>query len=126
MSSINLKKIYQEIEKTTEQMLSLKTMLRGSYGKAFRRCGKSNCRCANSDQDMHPFCRISWTEKGKGYTRNIPEQDRKWVEQAVENYKAYRKGRKYLLTLQNELDIQLTEFKKKQIEKTRKKKIYLK
>jgi hypothetical protein len=126
MANSNLKKIQQEIEKTTEQMLSLTTMLQGSYGKAFRRCGKSNCRCANSDQDGHAFYRISWTEKGKSYTRNIPEQDRKWIKQAVENYKAYRKGRKYLLTLQNKLDIQLTEFRKKQIEKTRKKKIYLK
>jgi hypothetical protein len=74
---------------------------------------------------MHPFYRISWTEKGKGYTRNIPEQDRKWVEQAVENYKAYRKGRKYLLSLQSKLDIQLKNNEKKRIEKTRKMKIYL-
>lgn len=124
MASNIINKIQNEIALTLQRMQTINCMLRGSYGKAYRKCGKPNCRCANPAEKAHPFYRITWTEQGKSYTRNIPEIDREWVKQAVENYRTFKSGRKKLYSLHKKLDSQLAKLEKKIINLTRKQKPY--
>lgn len=125
MARNNLKNIQKEISTLLDQIENLSSMLKGSYGIAYRRCGKSNCKCASEDSKAHPFFRLSWTENGKQYTRTISDDDQDWIRLQVENYKLFRKNKRKIRLLQKKLGDKLTILEQKMIKETREEREYL-
>jgi len=125
MARNNFKNIQKEISTLLNQISNLSSMLRGSYGVAYRRCGKPNCKCAVEDSKAHPFFRLSWTDQGKQYTRTIPDDDQDWIKSQVENHKLFRKNKRKIMSLQKKLSDELTILEQKMIKETRKEREYL-
>lgn len=120
-----IKNIQKELSALIDQMTDLSSMLRGSYGVAYRRCGKPNCRCAENDSKAHPFFRLSWTENEKQYTRNIPDEDREWIKEQVENHKLYKKNKRKIISLHKNLCDRLVAMEKEMTAKTKRERSYL-
>ena len=126
MSILNTRKKIKSLERS--QSLLLKTildtqeMIKGTYGEAYRKCGKSTCRCI---QDKgHPVNRITWSENGKTKTKSIPKKDLEWIKAETESYQIFRKCRSELRLLDNQLRDLLNELEDKIIIKTKKQKDY--
>jgi hypothetical protein len=62
-------------------------MIRGSVVVQRRRCGKSNCRCADGRQ-LHETTVLSYSEAGRSRTVILDPADIKAVRAAVERYRA--------------------------------------
>ena len=125
MARNNFKNIQKEISALLNKISNLSTMLRGSYGVAYRRCGKPNCQCAKKDSKAHPYFRISWTEQGKQYTRTIPDDDQDWIKLQVDNYRLFRKNKRKIISLQKDLCDKLASLEQEMIIETRKERVYL-
>ena len=109
-------------------------MLPGSYNKVYCRCGKRNCWCygevegkkdKDKDKPAHPFRRITWMEKGVSKTKTIPEKDVDWIKQVTENYRKFRKKRKEIQKLQENIRRLLEDYRMHIVKKTRRLKEYL-
>lgn len=127
--SMNIKK---EIKSTLAQMESLVTemtnvslMVGASFGIAYRKCGKANCRCNNDDSKKHPVIRITFTENKKSKTKAIPKHDEQWVKEVTDNYRNFRQNFQQLRICENRLNELLNQFEKNAKEKTRVLKKYL-
>ena len=120
------KKVILRLEKRradlVRQLLQTKEMIRGSFNRILRRCGKPNCWCA--DGKGHPSFRITWTEKGKPKTKVIPSEDVTWIETMTRNFRLYRKTRQQLRALDRQLNEYLDTFEDDLVEKTKKKRDY--
>lgn len=136
MPSIKYIKKTKTLEKlmgqALDEMLSIKTMLPGSYNKVYCRCGKRNCWCygevegkKDKDKPAHPFRRITWMEKGVSKTKTIPEKDVDWIKQVTENYRKFRKKRKEIQKLQENIRRLLEDYRMHIVKKTRRLKEYL-
>lgn len=116
-----------------EEMLSIQTMLPGSYNKVYCRCGKTNCWCyakgggksKSKDKAGHPFRRITWMEKGVSKTKAIPEKDVDWIKEVTENYRNFRKKRKEIQELEENIRRLLEDYRKHIVKKTRRLREYL-
>ena len=104
------------------QLLQTKQMIRGSFNKTLRSCGKPNCWCA--DGNGHPSFRITWTDKGKPKTKVIPSEDVIWIETMTTNFRVYRKTRQQLRVLDKQLNEYLDTFENDLVEKTKKTRVY--
>jgi len=128
-----IKTLEKLISQVLEEMLRIKTMLPGSYNKVYCRCGKKNCWCyakgkgksKSKDKAAHPFRRITWTEKGVYKTKAIPEKDVDWIKKVTENYRKFRKKRKEIQKLEENIRRLLEEYRKNIVKKTRKLREYL-
>ncbi len=105
MSSKNIKEIKKDLLKVEKErsrilaeLLSVRSMLRGSYAVVLTKCGKDTCRC--KEGKGHPHARITWTEKGKGTTRKVPSDQIPWVQDVTENYQHFRSLRRKLVRLE--------------------------
>ena len=121
------KKQIETIEKRRQQLieglLSTPQMLRGSFSKAYRKCGKPNCWCVHGQG--HPSNRISWTEKATSRTKAIPENDIDWAKAMTGQYKRFRKARHRIRALDKRLNIVLDDLEEKIVRKSKKCKRYL-
>lgn len=127
-----LKKLISQV---LEEMLSIKTMLPGSYNKVYCRCGKRNCWCyakgegksksKSKDKAGHPYRRITWTEKGVSKTKAIPEKDVDWIKEVTENYRKFRKKRKEIQKLEESIRRLLEDYRNHIVKKTRRLREYL-
>jgi len=66
------------------------------------RCGKSSCRCMNSEYRHGLWC-LSYTADGKSHTRTVPEEDVPEVRALCEHYRRLRNHRKQVLSLTEEV-----------------------
>lgn len=126
MSSKKTEKLQLEILSSLEKLGGITSMLKGSYGLTYQRCGKPNCWCAVPDAKGHPSHRVTWNDDGRSYARNIPVNDREWAKRAVENYKLFRKERRHIRFLCQKLQTEVDNMGIKMIKKTRNKKTYFK
>jgi Mg2+ and Co2+ transporter CorA len=134
-----IKTLEKSISQALEEMLSIKKMLPGSYNKVYCRCGKRNCWCygeaegkskdkdkdKDKDKAGHPFRRITWMEKGVSKTKAIPEKDVDWIKEVTENYRKFRKKRKEIQKLEENIRRLLEDYRTHIVKKTRRLKEYL-
>jgi len=123
---VSIIKKLKEIEKQRTIVLndlqSIRFMIRGSYGKSYRRCGKPTCWCAKNNKKNlgHPSYRISWTKNSKSKTKAIPKEDIEWIKEMTLNYRRYRNLRTKLRELDHELKILHDKLEEEVIEMTEK------
>ena len=67
-------------------MANSERLLRGSLITLRRRCGKSGCRCAGKDGELHESPALSCTIGGKSHLMTLVAADVVVVEQALQNY----------------------------------------
>jgi hypothetical protein len=123
-SKTQIKKLERQRQKLIQELLDTQEMIRGSFGKVMRKCGKPNCWCAEGDG--HPLNRITWTEKGRPRAKTIPGEDAAWVATMTAHYKRFRKNRQALRALDKRLNNEIDELEAKLDDKTRQRKAYLK
>lgn len=108
-----------------QEILSVQTMFPGSFNKVYGKCGKTNCWCYRKDKAGHPSKRITWSEKGVGKTKTIPEKDAEWIKSVTENYRNFRKKCREIQRLEEDIRKLLDDYRKDVVNKTRKLRQYL-
>lgn len=106
------------------ELTKTRFMLRGSFGKNYRRCGKLTCWCATSEEG-HPHYRITWGRNSRAFTKVIPEQDVDWIKNQTQAYKQFKKLRRELRELNDKLRILFDKLEDKIISSTEKLREYL-
>ena len=125
MSTINkINNIEERIRKTLDELRGIRSMIRGSYGKIYRQCGKPNCWCANS-KTGHPLHRITWFKDAQSGTKAIPKDDVTWIKEMTETYREFRQLRTKLRLEMTKLKKALDQLEDEVILKTKKIKDYL-
>ncbi len=120
MSTINkIKSLEKKRAALLDVILSTKKMLRGKFTMNYRRCGRATCWCVE-DEKGHPANRIGWKEDGKSYSRIIANEDVSWAKELTENYRAFRRARKELRDLNEQLRILLNTLEEQVVNKTKK------
>ena len=108
-----------EIDRLVTEMTNVSLMVGASFGIAYRKCGKVNCRCNSDESKRHPVIRITFTENKKSQTRAIPKKDEQWVKEVTDNYKNFRQNFQQLRICENKLNDLLNQFEKSTKEKTK-------
>ena len=76
-------------------------MIRGSFVRQGRRCGKPGCRCARGE--LHEAAFLSVSEGGHIRNTHVPRADRPRVEEKAGRYRSFRKARAQLAALGREV-----------------------
>lgn len=125
MSILNdIKLLEIKREGILSELTKTQFMLRGSFGKNYRRCGKSTCWCAQSEKG-HPHYRITWGKNSQAFTKVIPTQDIEWIKKHTQVYKQFKKLRQQLRELNEKQRILINKLEEDIINKTVKLKEYL-
>lgn len=119
----NLLVLEMKREQILSELLDFDEILRGSLATVYTKCGKDNCWCKNGEG--HPHSRISWSEKGEGYTRKVPKDEIPWVREVAKNYRKFRSLRRSLKQLETRIKKALDRFEDVLVDHTRKAKPYL-
>ena len=106
----NIKKITKEIDQIVNEMISISHMIGGSFGTAYRRCGKPNCWCSNKEKPGHPLIRITFNEQKKSRSKAIPSKDKQWIKAMTDNYRYFRQHFQKLRQCENKLNELLNQF----------------
>lgn len=104
------------------RMLSVRSIVPGTYGKVYCRCGKKNCWCYHGRG--HPYTRITWYEDGKSKTKSIIKKNIGWIRKVTQNYRDFKKDQKKIREYEERLKELLDKYLKEIIVKTRMKKGY--
>jgi len=118
MTTRKLKNIERKRMRLLEELLGIKAMVKGVFGVTYRRCGKSNCWCAEGKG--HEYSRITWSEGGHSRTKSVAVRDQNWVRKMTLNYKRFRELRQELRELEIEFKQLLDQKEVAIIEKTKK------
>jgi len=108
------------IQQLIEEAISLDAMMCGSFSKAYRRCGKPNCKCSSAGEKGHPFFRISYFEKGKQRTMTIKEKDKRRMENLVENYRKFKDYKRKIKVECENLIARMNDFQNSMVDKMKK------
>lgn len=119
----HITQLAQQHQARIKALLAAEQMIRGSFGTAYRKCGKPSCWCAEGAG--HPVNRITWTEQARSRTKAIPAEETAWVEAMTDTYKHFRKNRQALRALERKINAAIDEFEVKTVEKTKRRKEYL-
>lgn len=106
-----------------EELLDASPMLRGTFGVAYRKCGKPTCWCAAGKG--HPYSRITWSEEARSRTKIIPSQDTDWAQKLTGNFRRFRKTRKTLRELEQDIKELLDQLEDQLVRSARKQRPYL-
>jgi hypothetical protein len=107
-----IKTVLLEIDRLVAEMMNVSQMVGASFGIAYRKCGKPNCRCNSEENKGHPVLRINFTEKKKSKTRAIPKKDEKWIKEVTDNYRNFRQNFQKLRSCEKKLNDLLNEFER--------------
>ncbi len=121
-----MKNIFEKEKKRTEliaKLLEEEKMVRGSFCVIHVKCGGANCRCAKGD--LHKHTRMSWTERGKSFSRAVPKEDYEWIDEMTKRYREFKKIKREITKLDREIKNMIDKFEEKIVTKCRKKKSYL-
>ena len=122
----SIKKLTQEIDQIVNEMINISHMIGGSFGTAYRRCGKPNCWCSDKEKLGHPFMRITFNEQRKSRTKAIPANDKEWIKQMTDNYRYFRQNFQKLRQCENKLNELLNQFEQEIKKETKSLRDYLK
>ncbi|MCP4409572.1 MAG: hypothetical protein GY807_17845 [Gammaproteobacteria bacterium] len=123
-SETRIKQLERQRQTLIQELLNTPQMIRGSFGITYRKCGKSNCWCAQGTG--HPLKRIAWTENARSRTQTIPTEDIAWIETMTHNYRRFRKNRQALRALERQINTVIDEFEANIVAVTKRQKAYLK
>lgn len=88
----NRNAILSACEKRTailDELLDLFPMIPGAFKEVFRKCGKTNCWCAQHARG-HSLRRITWTENGRSHSKAVGSDDIDWYIIATDNYRKFQ------------------------------------
>ncbi len=121
----SIKNVTQEIDQIVNDMINISHMIGGSFGTAYRRCGKPNCWCSDKEKKGHPLVRITFNEQRKSKTKAIPAKDKEWIKEMTDNYKYFRQNFQKLRQCENKLNELLNEFEQEVKKETKSLRDYL-
>lgn len=105
------------------ELLKTQAMIRGSFGTVHRKCGASNCWCAEAGG--HPVDRINYSEQGRSRTKAVKSEDVRWAREMTENYKRFRKNRQALRSLEKQINQAIDDLETKVVDKTARQRDYV-
>ena len=117
-----IEQLVQRRERVIGELIATQAMIRGSFGTVHRKCGASNCWCAQGGG--HPVDRINYSEEGRSRTKAVKPEDIKWAKQMTENYKRFRKNRQKLRTLDKQINQAMDSLEGKIVAKTSRQRNY--
>lgn len=124
---IKLQKNIQDLEtqrrEIITEMLGLDQILRGACATVHTRCGIESCKRCKSKG--HPHTRLSWSEKGEGYTRKVPKDEIPWVLETTKHYKRFRELRRQLKKQELKTKVLVGKLEDELVNRTRKPKPYI-
>ena len=118
-----IKQLQRRRERLLNELLITQVMIRGSFGTVHRKCGASNCWCAQGGG--HPVDRINYSDEGRSRTKVIKAVDVDWAKQMTANYKRFRTNRQKLRTLDKQINQAIDDLEAKVVEKTAKQRNYV-
>lgn len=93
-----LRKLSEQLQQQLELVLGEHgPLLRGSFGKRARKCGKPTCRCARGE--LHESKYLTATDGDKVRQVHVPAGDEVKVAEGVARYRRFHKARKKLAQL---------------------------
>lgn len=124
MSTPNkIKQLEQRRERLIGELLKTQAMIRGSFGTVHRKCGASNCWCAQGIG--HPVDRINYSDNGRSRTKAVKPEDVSWAKEMTENYKRFRKNRQALRALEKKINQAIDDLETKVVDKTARQRNYV-
>ena len=124
MSTPNkIKQLEQRRERLIGELLKTQAMIRGSFGTVHRKCGASNCWCAQGSG--HPVDRINYSDNGRSRTKAVKPEDVSWAKEMTENYKRFRKNRQALRALEKKINQAIDDLETKVVDKTARQRNYV-
>jgi hypothetical protein len=119
----NILRLENRRERILSELLDVKTMLRGSFATILTKCGKDNCWCKEGKGHPHP--RITWSEKGRPFTRKVPRDYIEWISEVTSSFRQFRALRRKMVKLEAEIKTMLDVLENDMIEEARKNKDFL-
>lgn len=124
MSTPNkIRQLEQRRERLIGELLKTQVMIRGSFSTVRRKCGGSNCWCAQGGG--HPVDRISYSDDGRSRTKAIKPGDVSWAREMTENYKRFRKNRQALRLLEKQINQAIDDLETRVVDKTARRRNYV-
>ena len=118
-----IKQLQRRRERLLSELLTTQVMIRGSFGTVHRKCGASNCWCAQGGG--HPVDRINYSDEGRSRTKVIKAVDVDWAKQMTANYKRFRTNRQKLRTLDKQINQAIDDLEANVVKKTAKQRNYV-
>jgi len=79
--------IERQIEKLKRDLAGLGQLRPGSLSKQYTVCGHPGCRCTATPPQKHgPYCRLSFTRKGRSSSKFICKEDLPAIHKQLKNY----------------------------------------
>ena len=118
-----IEKLERRRSRLIGELLKTQAMIRGSFGTVHRKCGASNCWCAEAGG--HPVDRINYSEEGRSRTKAVKSEDVSWAREMTENYKRFRKNRQALRSLEKQINQAIDDLETKVVDKTARQRDYV-
>ena len=99
-------------QRTLEDLLPLRQLVKGSVYDLQTRCGKPSCHCASEQGPLHRSTVLSWSDHGKTRLRTVPPGERPRLAQLTENYRRFRQARAALVKLHRQMLANLDRLEK--------------
>ena len=93
----SLTEMVSEYRRLVQVLTHHQPMVKGSVYQMQRKCGKSNCRCAEGL--AHSSMMLSWSEDGRTRLLSVPEKRLDELRRQTEQYQRFRKARARLVQL---------------------------
>jgi hypothetical protein len=119
-----IKALEKKRQDLLNSLLQERPMMRGSFGKAYIRCGIKTCHCSKGS--LHPYFRITWMQQSHGRTKTISKAEAPWFKMATTHYKGFRKTRRQIQGLEQQIRSCFDQLEYERIEKTKRQKGYSK
>ena len=109
---LTLKTLLADYQRTLEDLLPLRQLVKGSVYDLQTRCGKPSCHCASDDGPLHSATVLSWSEHGKTRLRTLPPGERLRFTQLTESYRRFRQARAALVKLHRQMLVKVDRLEK--------------
>lgn len=86
-----IKQLEKKIQRIKEKLINIGDIHPGSLSEQWNVCGSKGCKCKDpkNPQKHGPYCKLSFTHKGKGGTRFIQPQFIDEIQKQIKNYKVF-------------------------------------
>ena len=101
--------VLKRLEWLSERCLFKDAIVKGRPHEAYRKCGKSNCKCANDPKQRHgPYRTVMVSQNGRQQLYSIrKDEDMLW--QQVVHYQYQKERLKEFKTLSNKITLLIEE-----------------
>ena len=120
MSTKNkLKQLDAKRSKLLQSLLASAPMIKGTFSKIYRRCGKDGCWCTS--EEGHPLSRLTWVENGNSKTRSVDIKDIPAVKMGIHQRRHFNEIQKRIFKIDLEIKLLLKEYRDQLIEQGKRK-----